>query len=415
MATDSPAATAPARRRYVWLLALAAVLAVAAAAGPRILFGPRVAADRVVQRAFGQSIVASGRVETPQRVALGVQIAGSVASVGVEEGQAVEVGQALFTLESSELRAMAAQAESGVQQAAARLRQVTEVQAPVAEQALRQAASNRDLAEASLARSKELFARGFVGAAALEEAERGAQVARAQWLGASKQLAGTGQSGSELVAAQATLAQARASAEAARARLAYATVRAPVAGVVLTRSVQPGDAVQPGKVLMTLVPRGATEVVAQIDEKHLGLLRPGLRALVSPDAYERERIASELAFVHPAVDAQRGSVEVRLRVPAPPPYLRQDMTVSVDLEVARLPSAVLTRTDTIHDPAGAHPWVWKLREGQLARQPIVQGLRTPAWTEVLRGLAAGDTVVPAGEAAAAEGRRVRAVYRAAIP
>jgi HlyD family secretion protein len=188
-----------------------------------------------------------------------------------------------------------------------------------------------------------------------------------------------------------------------------------VAGTVLTRSVQPGDAVQPGRVLMVLAPRGVTEVVAQIDEKHLGLLRPGLRALVSPDAYERERIPADLAFVHPAVDAQSGSVEVRLRVAAPPAHLRQDMTVSVDLEVARLASAVLTRTDTIHDAGGLHPWVWKLQEGRLVRQDIEEGLRTASWTEVRRGLAPGDTVVPAAEPGASEGRRVRAAYRPGLP
>lgn len=403
------------RRRYRWLLGVAVALAATALAAASFLRGPQVTADRVVQRAFVQRIVASGRVETPQRVALGVQLAGSVARVHVEEGQSVEEGEPLFVLESTELRAIVEQAEAGVRQAAARLRQVTEVQAPVAEQALRQAASNRELAQAALARSRELYARGFVGAAALEEAQRSAQVAEAQWRGAETQFASTGTTGSELAAAHAALAQARASARAAQARLAYATVRAPVAGIVMTRSVQPGDAVQPGKVLMVLVPRGGTEVVAQVDERHLALLRPGLQALVSPDAYEHDRIPSELAAVHPAVDAQRGSVEVRLRVPAPPAYLRQDMTVSVDLEVARRASAVLTRTDTVHDAASAQPWVWKLQDGRVARQVIEQGLRTATWTEVLRGLAAGDTVLPASESVAAEGRRARAVYRAGVP
>jgi HlyD family secretion protein len=415
MDTSLPAAPARAPRRYAWALAVAAALALAALAGPRLVLGPRVVADRVIQREFVHTIVASGRIETPQRVALGVQVAGSVAGVPVVEGQEVAAGEPMFVLESSELRAAVAQADSGVRQAAARLRQVTELQGPVAEQALRQSSSNRVLAEATLTRSRDLFARGFVGSAALEDAERGAQVAQAQWRSAEKQLASTGPAGSELAAAQATLAQARGSAQAAQARLAYTTVRAPVAGLVMTRSVQPGDAVQPGKVLMVLAPRGATEVVAQIDEKHLGLLRPGLRALVSPDAYERDRIPSELSFIHPAIDAQRGSVEVRLRVPAPPDYLRQDMTVSVDLEVARRPSAVLTPTDTVHDAAGGHPWVWKLQDGRLARQPIERGLRTAAWTEVLRGLAAGDTVLPADESAAAEGRRVRAAYRRGLP
>ena len=179
----------------------------------------------------------------------------------------------------------------------------------------------------------------------------------------------------------------------------------------MTRSVEPGDAVQPGKVLMVLTPTGETQVVAQIDEKHLGLLRPGLHALVSADAYERERFPAELVFIHPGVDPQRGSVEVKLRVAAPPAYLRQDMTVSLDIEVARRPAAVLVPTEAVRDAFGPRPWVWKVEHGRLARQTFVPGVRTAAWTEVRQGLTAGDAVLPASAQAVSEGQRVRAAPR----
>jgi HlyD family secretion protein len=395
------------RRHYGKLLAAALLLAGTAVGGPRLLWGPETVVQTVVQRDFVQTIVASGRVETPHRVAVGVQVAGTVSEVPVMEGQVVAAGTPLIVLESSELRAALAQADSGAQQALARLRQVVEVQGPVAEQALRQAQSNHVLAEAALARSRELFEKGFIGRAALDEAERAERVAEAQWRSAQRQLASTRPAGSDVAAARASVAQARATVEAARARFAYATVRAPAAGVVMTRSVEPGDAVQPGKVLMVLTPGGETQVVAQIDEKHLGLLRPGLHALVSADAYERERFPAELVFIHPGIDPQRGSVEVKLRVPAPPAYLRQDMTVSLDIEVARRPAAVLVPTDAVHDAFGPRPWVWKVEQGRLVRQTFVPGVRTAAWTEVRQGLAAGDTVLPAGAQAASEGQRVR--------
>ena len=403
------------RRHPGKLLAAALLLAGAVLGGPRLLWGPETAVQAVVQRDFVQTIVASGRVETPHRVAVGVQLTGTVASVPVAEGQSVAAGTPLMVLESSELRAALAQAESGAQQALARLRQVVEVQGPVAEQALRQAQSNHALAASALVRSRELFAQGFIGRAALDEAERAERVAEAQWRSAQRQLASTAASGSDLAAARASLAQARATAEAARARLAYATVRAPVAGVVMSRSVEPGDAVQPGKVLMVLTPGGETQVVAQIDERHLGLLKPGLRALVSADAFERERFPAELVFIHPGIDAQRGSVEVKLRVPEPPAYLRQDMTVSLDLEVARRPAAVLVPTAAVRDAFGTSPWVWKVDRGRVRRQSIVPGVRTADWTEVRQGLAAGDTVLPTAAPAASEGQRVRASLRAPAP
>lgn len=403
------------RRHFGKLLAAALLLAGTAVGGPRLLWGPETVVQTVVQRDFVQTIVASGRVETPHRVAVGVQVAGTVAAVPVAEGQVVAAGTPLIVLESSELRAALAQAESGAQQALARLRQVVEVQGPVAEQALRQAQSNHALAEAALARSRELFEKGFIGRAALDEAERTERVAEAQWRSAQRQLASTGPQGSDLAAARASVAQARATADVARARLAYASVRAPLAGVVMTRSVEAGDAVQPGKVLMVLTPSGETQVVAQIDEKHLGLLRPGLHALVSADAYERERFPAEIAFIHPGIDPQRGSVEVKLRVPAPPSYLRQDMTVSLDIEVARRPAAVLVPTDAVRDAFGPRPWVWKVDEGRVQRQAIVPGVRTAAWTEVRQGLTKGDVVLPVGAQAFTEGQRVRAMQQAPAP
>lgn len=403
------------RRHFGKLIALALLLAAAALAGPRLLWGPQVEVAAVVQRDFVQTIVASGRVESPHRSALGVQLTGTVAQVPVVEGQQVAAGAPLVLLESAELNAAVAQADSGVQQAQARLRQVSEVQGPVTEQGLRQAQSNHQLARNALARSRELFDQGFVGRAALDEAERGERVAQAQLQSAQRQHASTGPQGSELAATQAALAQARATAQAARARLAYATVRAPAAGTVIARKVEPGDAVQAGKVLMVLAPAGDTQVIAHIDEKHLGLLRPGLPARVSADAYESERFAAQIAFIHPGIDPQRGSVEVKLRVPAPPAYLRQDMTVSVDIEVARRPAAVLVATDAVHDAASDKPWVWKVEQARLTRQAIATGLRTAAWTEVRGGLRAGDTVLASATATAREGERVRAVARAAAP
>ena len=88
---------------------------------------------------FVQSVVASGHVETPHRVGLGSQITGTVRRVPVAEGQQVNAGDLLVELEAAELQAAQRQAEIAVIQAQARLRQLQELQAPVAEQQLRQA------------------------------------------------------------------------------------------------------------------------------------------------------------------------------------------------------------------------------------------------------------------------------------
>jgi HlyD family secretion protein len=403
------------RSHALAIAAIAALAVLAVAIGPRLLFGPRVAVQTAVQRDFVESVVASGRVEAPHRVDIGVQVTGTVQSVPVEEGQTVAAATVLVRLESSELRAAADQADLAVRQAEAHLRQVREVDEPGAEQSVRQAQANYDVAHQTVIRNQDLFAKGFIGQAALDDSRRAEQVALAQLRTAQQQLGSARRGGSNATGAEAALAMTRAAADAARARLRYAVVQAPVAGTLIARDVEPGHVVQPGKVLMVLSPTGASQLVVQIDEKNLKLLHEGQPALASADAYPEQRFAAQLVYINPGVDAQRGSVEVKLAVPQPPPYLKQDMTVSVDIEVARKPAAILLPTESVRDADTAAPWVLKVEDGRVHRRPVKLGLRSKGWCEVLQGVRPGDEVVPATAANAvtlADGARVRAVAAA---
>ncbi len=416
MTTPAPASPTRASRLRAFaaqhwgkLLAVLVTLALLVLFGPRWLLGPQVPVETVVQRDFMQTVVASGRVETPHRVELGVQIAGTVLRVPVVEGQTVAAGTPLIELEASELQAAAAQAAQAVQQGRARMRQLREVQAPVAEQAVREAQANAEAAQRAMTRSRELLAQGFISPAALDETQRTARVAQAQVTTAQQQLASARPAGSDSAVAQATLAQAEAAESAALARLRYARISAPLAGTLITRNVEPGAAVQPGKVLMVLSPAGPTQLVVQIDERNLRLLHLGQPALASADAYPGERFAAELAYINPGVDAGRGAVEVKLRVSAPPAYLKQDMTVSIDIEVAQRRQAVLVALGSVHDPDTAQPWVLKVDGRHARRQAVQLGLRSNGLTEVLQGLQAGDQVVPASAKTVTDGARIRAV------
>jgi HlyD family secretion protein len=370
--------------------------------------GPLVNTDTVVRRDFVQTVVASGHVETPHRVELGAQITGTVRRVPVAEGQSVTAGTLLVELEAAELQATTRQAQVAVQQAQARQRQLREVQAPVAEQALRQAQANLDNARLALQRQEDLFRRGFIGQAALDEARKAAELADAQTQSARQQWASAGVRGSDAAVADSAVAQARAGADAAAARLRYTRLLAPVAGTLIGRNVEPGDVVQPGKVLLTLSPAGRTQLVLNIDEKNLRLIALGQAATASADAYPQERFDATLAYINPAVNPQTGAVDVKLDVPAPPAHLRQDMTVSVDIVVARRPQALLVPAGALHDVDTTAPWVLRVQGRHAQRQPLRVGLRSGAWAEVLDGLQEGDQVLPAGATVAA-GARVRVV------
>ena len=388
---------------------LIALLVLTVLAGYLMARGPEVSVAVVVRHDLLQTVVATGRIQNPHRVDIGAQMVGVVHAVPVREGQTVQTAQVLIELEDAELRASLMQAETAVMQAQSQLRRIQEVQGPLAEQNVRQAVVTLEQAKRNLARHTELFDRDFIGRAALDDTLRLASVSQAQLISALHQWVSTQDGGSELAAAQAALQQAQASVSVAHVRRTYASIRAPVDGVLIARNVEVGDVVQPGKSLMTLSPSGETQIVVQIDEKHLHWLRLGQWALASSDAYPQSRFRAEVVYVNPGVDAQRGSVEVKLRVPDPPNYLRQDMTVSVDIEVERRPKALQVALDALRDEATTSPWVYQVRQGRLFKTPVNIGLRAAGQAEVLQGLQAGDVVVTRSAKALSEGQRVRVV------
>ena len=369
--------------------------------------GPQVGVETVVRRDFVQTVVASGHVETPHRVDVGAQITGTVLRVPVAEGQIVSAGELLIELESTELSATSRQADVAVLQAQARLRQLHEVQSPVAEQTLREARANLENAQSTQRRNQELFQKGFIGQAALDDARKAAQLADAQVRSTQMQLDTTRPAGSDHALALADVASAQANSEAARARARYAVINAPVAGTLIGRDVEVGDVVQPGKILMTLSPRGGVQLVVQIDEKNLHLLAIGQQALGSADAYPEQRFTAELVYINPGVNAQTGAIEVKLDVPSQPGILKQDMTVSVDVEVARRPKTLLVTAASVHEADTATPWVLRVEDGRAVRRAVRLGLRSGGFAEVLDGLSENDFIVSAATAISA-GARVRA-------
>lgn len=393
------------RRRVVFgLLGCAAVLF-----AYQTLRGERVVVVTAERGELRQAVVASGRVRTPQRVDVAAQITGTIKTLRVREGDLITPGQPLIDFEAAEWQASVAQARASLRQAENRLQQIAATSLPLAEQTLRQAEATTQQAERHFKRVSELVAKGFYSTAQLDDAQRSRDIAASQLQAARVQVANTQPAGSETRVAQSTVEQARATLALAEARLAYAALRAPVAGRVLTRHVEAGDTAQPGKVLLTLAPAGPSELTAQIDEKNLSLLALGQKARVSSDAYPQAQFPAELTFIAPAIDAQRGSIEIRLTVPTPPAYLKHEMTVSIDIETARRADSLNIACDSLRD-LGAAPWVMLVRDGKTQRQPVKLGLRGAGRCEILEGLSPNDRVLLASNAIA-EGRRVSTVDR----
>jgi len=382
-----------AKRYFGRLLILFTIVALVTAFGSRVVLGPKIPAALVVQRDFIQTIVATGHVETPHRISIGSQIVGVVKNIPVSEGQIVQSGQVLIELDDAEWRAAAQQADMLVLQAQARLRQVREVQAPVAAQSLVQAEINVSYAEKQWHRNVDLFTKSFISQVALDEAKKNVDLTQAQLQTAKKQVQTTHPTGSDYQIAATALSQAEANSKVAYSRRQHTVIKTPIAGTLISRDVETGDVVQAGKALMTLSPSGATQLVVQIDEKNLPLLVLGQLARASADAYPTLNFSAAISYINPSVDLQRGSVEIKLNVPEPPAYLRQDMTVSVDIQVATRLRALLVPTDTIHDVKGRQPWVLKVADGKARKQVLRVGLQSAGMSEVLSGLSVNDRVL----------------------
>ena len=398
------------RRWLVWALG-AAVLVAAVAMGAATLRGPQVDALVVQSAPLVRTLQFSARVATLSRVDVGSTVTGRVAQVRVMEGTQVRQGDVLVQLESDELRAALAQAVAAERQAKARLEGLRSTGRTAAEAARAQADASLQAASASLARVQQLVAEGFYSPAQLDEARRAVDVARAQQLSAQAQLQANADAGTEVAQAQAQLSLAQAATAAtvaAQARLAQATLVAPADARVLVREVEPGQIVQPGKALLSLALAGPTQLVAQVDERFLEQLQPGQPAWVVADAFAAQRFAARVLSIAPAVDAQRGAIEVKFSIEQAPAFLREDMTLSVEVETARRERTLVLPQAALRGPAGGdQASVLVLQDGRAQVRKLRLGLRTLDAVEVLDGLKEGDTVLR-GNATLQEDQRVRA-------
>ncbi len=368
---------------------------------------PLVQAVRVQMAPLVRTLQFSGRVATSSRVDVGSTLTGRVVQVTVLEGATVRQGEALVRLESDELRAALQQAQASERQAAARLDGLRSTGRSSAQASVAQADSVLVAAQAELERTRDLVAKGFVSEARLDEAQRAVAVAQAQQAGARAQSAANAEQGTDLVQAQALLALARSASAAAKARLDQAVLSAPADARVLARLVEPGQIVQPGRALLSLALNGPVQLVAQVDERFLEQLQVGQAASVLADAFPEQRFSARVQSIAPLVDAQRGAIEVKFSLPQQAPaFLREDMTLSIEVETARRERALVVPVDALNGTGPAATSVLRVdSDGRVEERRVRLGLRTLEAAEVLAGLAEGDRVLLG--AAPKPGQRVR--------
>lgn len=384
------------KSRQKWILAAVTLALVLTAALLSQQRGTPVQAVPVLRSNLLQSVAATGRLNAPARIELAAEVTATVLAVQVREGDHVKAGQWLVRLSDAEARAALQQANAALAEARSRATQQTTVAAPVAVQAVVQAAAAWRNAEREFQRAQELVAQGFFSLQKLDEARRTLDTAASALQSARVQAEANQPRGVESSLAAERVAQALAAVQMAEARLARLAINSPVDGVVLARNVEPGSMAQPGRALLTMA-AGSIRIDAAIDEKHLHMLVLGMPAKAAVDAYPSQPFAAQLSYIGPAVDPQRGTVEVRLTVPQPPIFLKPDMTVSVELIGENRPGALVLPAAAVRNADTAVPWVLILQDRRAVRVPVQLGLRGIGTVEIVSGLKEGDLAIPQTE------------------
>src|SRR5690606_31812442 len=335
---------------------------------------------------------------TPSRVQIGAEITGLVLERRVIDGDRVAPGDLLVRLRAHEL-------EARRDQARAALAALRDADLPDAQARLRQARAAVDQAERELARRRDLLTRQLVARETVEQAQ--------QVLVAARATAEQARLTVDALAGGAREAQAREDLAAAEAALAHAEIRATVAGTVISRSVEPGDTVKPGDILLVIAVDAPGEVLVPVDEKNLSLLEVGQTATCIADALPGRPFAATVFHVAPGIDPSRGTVDVRLRLDPKADFVRQDMTVTATIRTAQRERALVVPDDALLDASEGsdRALVLAVCDGRVRRTPVKLGLRGLAMSEVREGVAAGDRVIAAAalgpDALPGDGDRVR--------
>ncbi len=382
-------------RGRLWIaLVVIAVLALAAwgwLARPRAVEVRAAAAEARAggSAAAGAVLNASGYVTARRQATVSSKITGKVVDVLVEEGMEIREGQVLAHLDDATLRKQLALAES---QLASQRRSLAET-----EVRLRQA-------KLSQARMRRLREQGISTQADAESAD-----ADVDALAARLDLA-----------RQDTLVSERQLAL-RRQDLDDTVIRAPFAGVAVSKDAQPGEMISPVSAgggftrtgICTLVDMKSLEIEVDVNESYIHRVAPGQKAVATLDAYPEWQIPARVIMPVPTADRQKATVRVRLGFEQLDPRILPDMGVKVAFlgeekkdagAVAGKPLVVIPRAALRKD--GDRDVVFVIQGSRAERRAIGVAAGTGDEAVVTSGLAAGERVVVEGPADLKDGAAI---------
>lgn len=297
-----------------------------------------VGAARVMPDSVAPPVIATGTLAPKDEIALSFKIGGVVSQVLVDPGSTVRAGTVLASLELREIDAAVTRAQNGA-----------------------------DKAERDLARAKRLYADSVVTLAQLQDAETGANVARADL-------------------------------ETARFNRQYAIIVAPAAGVVLQRQKQPGELVSPGESVLVFgsAARGTVLRVGLAD-RDVVRVRRGDPATVRFDALPGRDFAGTVREIAAAADPMTGTYRVEVQLPGAT-GLASGLVGQVEIRPKAVRPVMMVPIEALVEADGSRGIVFIMKEGRAERREVTIAFLDGARVALADGLAAGDAVITTGAA-----------------
>ena len=320
--------------------------------------GQTVTAATATLASLRRKVSASGSVSAWEEVPVGAET-GGLAAVGlfVDEGSYVRQGQPLVQMNDVLLRAQLRQQQASVQTAEANVA--------------------RD--DAALSRAQQLKEKGFLSQASLDTSLANQR------------------------ASAANLASARASLSETQTRLSQATIRAPVSGLIISRSVTKGQIISAGTELFRMVRDGRLELDAQVPETELPLVRAGQGAVVT-SGQANGPVSGSVRIVTPQVDAQTRLGIARVSLSAGS-GLRPGMFARAEIDVGDAPALSIPASAVVFREG--KPGVYLIAANNTVRfTPVTTGERSGQMVVIASGLQAGARVVVQGAGFLGDGDHV---------
>jgi|SRR5579859_706994 len=327
---------------------------------------------------------AMGTVRARTAAVLSSKVMGYVREVRANIGDHVAAGQLLVVLDAADLEANYRRADAEREEARSAI--------PEAESGVAAAKANLELTRVTFKRMRDLFASKSISNQEYDEAAARLKTADAAYAMAE----------SKRVQLTSRIAQAGQERSAAEIQRGYAQLRAPFAGVVTEKSVEPGNLATPGAPLLTIERDGAYRLEVPVEESRLAFIRTGSKVTVTLDALGRN-IEASIGEVVPSVDAASRAYLVKIDLPAIP-QLRSGIFGRARFVVGTQP-VLAVPTSAVTD-RGQVQSVFVVENGAARLRLITIGRKMGDRAEVLSGLNAGDQAISPIPLGLADGAKV---------